>query len=88
MTGSTSFKWRHFQADIILQCMHWHLSYPLIYRHLEEMMSERGLSDDHTTIYHWVQQYARELDKRCRPSLRPTNGSWRVDEAYIKVKGQ
>src|SRR6266550_5622606 len=50
------------------------------------MMLERGLRVDHTTIYRWVQHYAPELEKRCRPHLRVTNDSWRVDETYIKVK--
>ncbi len=52
----------------------------------EEMMRERGLQVDHTTIYRWVQQYAPELERRCRPHLKGTNDSWRVDETYIKVK--
>ena len=56
------------------------------YRDLEEMMRERGLYIDHTTIYRWVQHYAPELEKRCRPHLNMTNDSWRVDETYIKVK--
>src|SRR5437667_963591 len=80
------FKWRHFQADIILLCVRWYLRYALSYRDLEEMMQERGLSVDHTTIYRWVQFYAPELDKRCRPHLKTTTDSWRVDETYMKVK--
>jgi transposase-like protein len=52
------------------------------------MMLERGLTVNHTTVYRWVQAYALELDKRCRPYLRPTNDSWRVDETYIEVKGE
>jgi transposase, IS6 family len=63
------------------------LRYSLSYRDLEEMMNERGLSVDHTTIYRWVQAYAPELEKRIRPHLRLTNDSYRVDETYIKVKG-
>lgn len=51
-------------------------------------MSERGLLVDHTTVYRWVQHYALELEKRCRPHLRATNDSWRVDETYIRVKGK
>ena len=51
-------------------------------------MLERGLDVDHTTVYRWVQAYAPELDKRCRPHLRSTNDSWRVDETYIEVKGE
>ncbi len=80
------FKWRHFQADFILLCVRWYLRYALSYRDLEEIMLERGLHVDHTTIYRWVQRYAPELDKRCRPYLKATNDSWRVDETYIKIK--
>src|SRR5437764_3709797 len=86
MKTSAPFKWRHFQAEIILLCFRWYLRYPLSYRDLEEMMLERGLHVDHTTIYRWVQHYAPELEKRCRPHLNATNDSWRVDETYIKVK--
>ena len=45
-----------------------------------------GLHVDHTTIYRWVQRYAPELEKRCKPHLNTTNDSWRVDETYVKVK--
>ena len=58
------------------------------YRNLEEIMIERGLSVDHSTIYRWVMIYAPELEKRSRNYLKPTNDSWRVDETYIKVKGK
>jgi len=51
MDTSKLFKWRHFQAEIILLCVRWYLRYPLSYRDLEEMMLERGLHVDHTTIY-------------------------------------
>ena len=51
-------------------------------------MTERGLSVVHTTIYRWVQAYAPEIDKRCRPHLKQTNASWRVDETYVKVRGR
>jgi transposase, IS6 family len=63
------------------------LRYSLSYRDLQEIMVERGLSVDHTTIYRWVQHYAPLLEKRYRAKLKSTNKSWRVDETYIKVKG-
>jgi transposase, IS6 family len=66
----------------------WYLRYALSYRDLEEMMRERGLSLDNTTIYRWVQAYAPELEKRIRPHLRPTSDSYRVDETYVKIKGE
>ncbi|MBD1997338.1 IS6 family transposase [Leptolyngbya sp. FACHB-541] len=82
------FKWRHFQPDIILLNVRWYCRYSLSYRNLEEMMVERGVKVDHTTIHRWVRNYAPELDKRIRSFLNPTNDSWRVDETYIEVKGE
>ncbi len=55
---------------------------------VEELLRERGVWVDHTTVFRWVQRYAPELDRRCRPSLRATNDSYRVDETYIKIKKQ
>src|SRR5512135_489010 len=87
MRHLNAFKWRHFEAEIILLCVRWYLRYSLSYRDLEEMMLERGLHVDSTTIYRWVQRYAPELDKRSRSHLKATTDSWRVDETYVKVKG-
>ncbi len=86
MSNASPFKWRHFESEIILLCVRWYLRYPLSYRKLEEMMLERGLHVDHTTIYRWVQHYAPELEQRCRPHLKAITDSWKVDETYIKVK--
>jgi len=88
MPESSLFKWRHYQSDIILCCVRWYLSYPLSYRQVEELIAERGLPVDHSTVFRWVQDYAPELDKRCRRYLRSTNDSWQVDETYVKVKGK
>ena len=85
---SLAFKGRHFVPDIILLCMRWYCRYALSYRDLEEMMAERHLSVDHTTIYRWVQHYAPELDRRvqwCKPLQTKT---WYVDETYVKVRGE
>ncbi len=86
MGNPNPFKWRHFESEIILLCVRWYLRYALSYRDLEEMMLERGLQVDYTTIYRWVQRYAPELDKRCRPHLKAYNDSWKVDETYVKIK--
>src|SRR5450631_857569 len=69
------FKWRHFQADVILLCVRWYLRYSLSSRDLEEIMLERGLHVDHTTISRWVQRSEPELEKRCRPQLNACNDS-------------
>lgn len=88
MSKSNPFKWRHYEANIILRCVRWYLTYPLSYRQVAEMVNERGMDVHHTTVFRWVQEYGPEIDQRCRPHLRPTNDSWRVDETYIKVKGK
>jgi len=88
MSKSNPFKWRHYAAGIILRCVRWYCTYPLSYRQVAEMVNERGMAVNHTTIFRWVQEYGPEIDKRCRPYLRPTNDSWRVDETYVKVKGK
>jgi transposase, IS6 family len=83
-----AFKWKHFVGEIILQTVRWYLKYPLRYRNFKEMMIERGIQVDHSTIMRWVHQYSPEIEKKTRRHLRPTNDSWRVDETYIKVKGK
>jgi transposase-like protein len=88
MIQKDPFKWKHFEKEIILLCVRWYLRYSLSYRNLEEMMLERGIKVDHTTIYRWVIEISPEIDKRSRPFLNPTNDSWKVDETYIKIKGK
>src|SRR6476646_8752178 len=51
-------------------------------------MAERNLAVDHVTIWRWVQRYAPILNQRLRRELRRPNGSWRVDETYVKVAGR
>lgn len=88
MKKPVEFKWKHYQPDIILLTVRWYLRYNLSFCDLVEMMEERGLSIAHTTIMRWVHQYGPELDERVRRHLQSTNDSWRVDETYVKVKGQ
>ncbi|MDR0132783.1 IS6 family transposase [Priestia megaterium] len=88
MKTKNLFKWKHYQSEIILLTVRWYLRYNLSFRDLVEMMEERGLSIAHTTIMRWVHQYGPELDKRIRHHLKQTNDSWRVDETYIKIKGE
>ena len=82
------FRGRHFEDQIIVLCVRWYLRYSLSYRDLEEMMAERNLAVDHSTIARWVLRYAPELNKRMRRELRAPNRSWRVDETYIRVAGR
>ena len=82
------FEGRHFDREVIILCVRWYLRYKLSLRDLVEMMAERGLSLAHTTIMRWVQRYAPEFVKRWSRFGRPTGQSWRVDETYVKIRGQ
>ena len=83
------FKGHRFEKDIILLCVRWYLAYPLSYRNLEDMMEERGVEVDHSTIYRWLQKFTPKLEAAFRKGKkRPVGTSWRMDETYIKIKGQ
>jgi putative transposase len=82
------YKWRHFNKQIILTCIRWYLSYPLSYRHVEELMKERGVNVDHATINRWVNKYSPQLEENFRKCRRRIGNSWYLDETYIKVKGK
>src|SRR6266481_5759208 len=88
MDRGDGFKGRQFTAEVILWAVRWYLMFPISYRDLELMLLDRGVEVDHTTIFRWIQAYAEELEKRIRPHLRMSNGSWRVDETYLRVKGR
>jgi transposase, IS6 family len=87
-TRPALFRGRHFEDDIIVLCVRWYLRYCLTYRDLEELMAERGLRVDHSTIARWVLRYAPELNQRIRRHMRLPNRSWRVDETYLRVAGR
>jgi transposase-like protein len=82
------FEGRHFDREIIVLCVRWYLRFKLSFRDLVEMMDERGLSMAHTTIMRWVHHYAPEFERRWNRFARPAGSSWRVDETYVKVRGQ
>jgi len=82
------FKGSHFEQEIIMWGVRWYVAYPLSYRQLEEMMQERGVSVDHSTLNRWVIKYAPECEKQFRCRQRPVGRSWRMDETYVKIKGK
>jgi transposase-like protein len=83
-----SFKGTHFVKEVILTCARWYLAYPLSYRQAEELMEEHGVSVDHATINRWVLKYSPQLEAVFHHRKRPIGRSWRIDETYIKVKGE
>ena len=80
-------KGMRFPIEVILVCIRWYAAYPLSCRHLEEMMEERGVTVDHSTVSRWAIRFLPLLEKIFRKYKRPVGGSWRMDETYIKVKG-
>jgi putative transposase len=85
---AVSFKGAHFPQEIILTGVRWYVAYPLSTRHVEELMRERGVHVDHSTINRWVIKYSPQLEAAFHRRKRPVRLSWRMDETYIKVKGQ
>jgi transposase-like protein len=86
--SSSLFKRRHFDSSIIILCVRWYITYKLSYYDLRDMMSERGIDLAHTTILRWVQRYVPEFDNKPYRFSMPVGSSWRVDETYIKVRGE
>ena len=81
------FKGSHFEREVILWGVRWYVAYPISYRQLEEMMQERGVEVDHSTLNRWVVKYVPLLDEQFRARKRPVGSSWRMDETYVRIKG-
>jgi len=81
------FKGSHFEREVIPWGVRWYVAYPISYRQLEEMMQERGVEVDHSTLNRWVVKYVPLLDERFRARKRPVGSSWRMDETYVRIKG-
>ena len=78
----------HYPLDVMLLCVRWYVAYSLSLRNLEEMMAERGIAVDHSTVHRWVIKLVPLFEKTFRCHKRPVGKSWRMDETYIRVKGQ
>ena len=83
-----NFKGSQFEREIILWAVRWYVAYPISYRQLEEMMGERGVAVDHSTLNRWVIKYAPEFEKVFRRRQQPVGRSWRLDETYVRIKGK
>ncbi len=78
----------HYPLEVILLCMRWYVAYSLSLRNLAEMMDERGIAVDHSTVYRWVIKLMPLFERRFRKHKRPVGKSWRMDESSIKIKGE
>jgi len=77
-----------FPPDVIVLAVRWYLRFNLSYRDVEELLAERGIEVDHTTIYRWVQRFTPLLAEAARPCRHAVGTRWQVDETYVKVAGQ
>ncbi|MGF6292551.1 IS6 family transposase [Paraburkholderia youngii] len=94
MTGKLSpgvakvLKRLHYPLDVMLLCVRWYVAYPLSLRHLEQMMAERGIAVDHSTVHRWALKLLPVLEKAFRRRKRTVSKSWRMDETYIRIRGE
>ncbi|HXJ43569.1 MAG TPA: IS6 family transposase, partial [Bryobacteraceae bacterium] len=82
------FRKRQFAAEIIVTCVRWYLRFSLSLRDVEELMAERGLSIDHTTVWRWTQTYAPEVQRRLRGRVEPKGSTWHMDETFVRIAGR
>ena len=85
---AVSFTGAHFPQELILTCIRWSVASPLSTRHVEERMRERGVPVDHATIHRWVIKSSPQLEEACHSRQRPVGRRWRMEETYMRVKGE
>jgi|TARA_R110002126_G_scaffold86592_1_gene209064 IS6 family transposase len=88
MPRRSLFKHHRFPREIILCAVGWYLRYPLSYKDVVDLLAERGIIVDRSTVYRWVQKFGPELTKRTEKHLRRASVDWHVDETYIRVGGK
>ena len=82
------FRKRKFEPAVIVTCVRWYLRFSLSLRDVEELMAERGLSIDHTSIWRWMQSYGPEVLRRLRGQVRRKSTTWHMDETFIRIAGR
>ena len=79
---------RKFEPEVIVTCVRWYLRFCLSLRDLEELMAERGLAVDHTSIWRWVQTYGPEVNRRLHGAVQPKSSTWHMDETFVRIAGK
>src|ERR1051326_4969200 len=85
---SPLFRKRKFEPQVIVTCVRWYLRFCLSLRALEELMAERGLIVDHTSIWRWVQAYGPEVNRRLYGVVKPKSSTWHMDETFVRIAGK
>ena len=87
-TLTKALKRLHYPLDVMLTYVRWYIAYPLSLRYVQEMMQERGVFVDHSTVHRWAMKIVPVLTAVFRQRKRAIGSSWQMDETYIKVAGQ
>src|SRR5215467_9808264 len=82
------FRKRKFEPIVITTCVRWYCRFSLSLRDLEELMAERGLKVDHTTIWRWTQTYGPEVYRRLQGEVKRKSATWHVDETFVRIAGK
>jgi transposase-like protein len=82
------FRKRWFEPTVIITCVRWYLRFSLSLRDVQELMAERGLSGDHTSIWRWTQTYAPEVYRKLQGELKPKSATWHMDETFVRIAGR
>src|SRR5215472_5250445 len=80
------FRKRWFEPTVIVTCVRWYLRFWLSLRDIQELMAERGLSVDHTSIWRWTQAYAPEVHRNFK-ELKRKSATWHMDETFVRIAG-
>ena len=78
----------HYPLEVMLTCVRWYVAYPLSLRHVQEMMQERGVFVDHSTVHCWAMKMLPVLAAAFCRRKQSIDSSLRMDETYIKAAGQ
>jgi transposase, IS6 family len=78
---------RQFEPVVIVTCVRWYLRFPLSARDVEELIAERGLSVDPTTIWRWAQKYGAGLYRQLHGHVKRKSSTWHMDETFVRVGG-
>jgi putative transposase len=82
------FKGSHYPRSVVLYAVFFYVRYAVSYRDLEEILADRGVEVDHATLNRFVIKFSPLIAREAHKRKRKTAVSWRMDETYIKVKGQ
>ncbi len=88
MIDLISFKGTQYPKPVILYAVYFYVRFSVSFRDLEEIMAERGVRVDHATLNRWVEKYAGAIAEEAHRRKSPTGCSWRMDETYVKVRGE